>query len=151
MLTVGKRSFQNTVLALRPQEMKLVVMVLCSLVALAAAAERFQFVEEWTLWKTEHRRYYTSEREELERHSVWLANREYILTHNSHQTADGYTLALNQFADLVGSKERGLVSHSYDYVWERCLTYKAVAWHCNVLRSTVREASVSAWISVKIY
>lgn len=81
-----------------------VPVLLCHLVALTAAAEGFQFVEEWMQWKTKHQRSYSAEREELERHRVWLANREYVLTHNTNWELHGYTLSLNQFADLVGPK-----------------------------------------------
>lgn len=64
---------------------------------------RYQFVEEWHLWKSQHSKSYVSEREELERHLVWLSNREYILQHNANYREGvlGFKLALNRFADLV--------------------------------------------------
>lgn len=71
------------------------------LLGLAVAVEQLQFMEEWTLWKTEHQRRYSGEREELERHSVWLTNREFVLKHNAQWESHGYSLSLNQFADLV--------------------------------------------------
>ena len=57
--------------------------------------------EEWQLWKTEHGKSYESQREELERHLVWLSNREYINTHNKNAHITGYSLYLNHFADWV--------------------------------------------------
>ena len=39
--------------------------------------------------------------EELARHSVWLDNKKYIEQHNSNAEERGFTLAMNQFADLV--------------------------------------------------
>ena len=47
-----------------------------------AAAVQFSYTEEWQMWKTQHGKSYGSVREELERHLVWLANREYINAHN---------------------------------------------------------------------
>ena len=83
------------------QGMKVWVLLLSQLVAVAVPAEQLQFVEEWMLWKAEHQRSYSRGQEEVERHSVWLTNRELVLTHNANWQDHGYTLALNQFADLV--------------------------------------------------
>ena len=81
--------------------MKVWILLLSQLVAVAVTAEQLQFVEEWMLWKAEHQRSYSRGQEEVERHSVWLTNREFVLTHNANWQDHGYTLALNQFADLV--------------------------------------------------
>ncbi len=69
----------------------------------ASLAPKYQFIEEWQLWKTKHTKYYDSDREELERHLVWLSNREYIQQHNVNYRAGvlGFKLALNKFADMV--------------------------------------------------
>ena len=57
---------------------------------------------EWRQWKGQHRKGYWSGREERERRSVWLANREFVNNHNVNwQQEHGYSLSLNQFADLV--------------------------------------------------
>lgn len=84
--------------------MKLVGLLSC-LFSLALAKGSYQFVEEWRLWKSEHNRWYSSEKEELERHSVWLANREYVLMHNVNKEVYGFSLSLNRFADMVGTRE----------------------------------------------
>ena len=60
--------------------------------------------EEWQLWKGEHGKSYESQREELERHLVWLSNREYINAHNKNAHSSGYTLHLNQFSDWVSHR-----------------------------------------------
>ena len=86
------------------QGMNVWLLLLSQLVAVAVAAEQLQFAEEWMLWKTQHQRSYSRGQEEVERHSVWLANREFVLTHNANWQEHGYTLALNQFADLVGHR-----------------------------------------------
>ena len=74
---------------------------LCAL-ALAAAEVQFQHPEEWQLWKSQHGKSYQSELEELERHLVWLANREYIDGFNANSDVFGFTLAMNHFGDMVG-------------------------------------------------
>ena len=43
--------------------------------------------------------------EEVERHAVWLENKKYIENHNNNEEERGFTLALNQFADQVGTKK----------------------------------------------
>ena len=76
------------------------VLVLSVIVAVHGE-NRLDHPEEWQLWKTEHGKSYGSQREELERHLVWLANREYINTHNKNAHVTGFTLHLNQYADWV--------------------------------------------------
>jgi len=79
------------------------LLVLLSVAALAAAAARFEFLEEWQMWKQQHRKEYQSEREELERHLVWLSNKKYIEQHNANSDIFGFTLAMNHFGDLVAT------------------------------------------------
>ena len=49
----------------------------------------------------EHSKQYETEEEELSRHIVWEANRNYVQNHNEHADVLGFTLAMNEFADLV--------------------------------------------------
>jgi len=77
------------------------VAILLALFALAAAGVQFQFIEEWQMWKAQHGKSYGSQREELERHLVWLANREYINGHNNNAHIFGFTLAMNHLGDIV--------------------------------------------------
>jgi len=77
------------------------ILVLLSIVALAAAAAKFEFLEEWETWKEQHGKGYQSEQEELERHLIWLSNKKYIDQHNANSDSFGFTLAMNHFADLV--------------------------------------------------
>ena len=60
-----------------------------------------QFPEQWQAWKSVHGKNYTSQLEELDRHLVWLSNKKYIESHNVFSHVFGYTLKLNQFADMV--------------------------------------------------
>ena len=60
-----------------------------------------QFSQEWHLWKGQHRKEYSSLREELGKHLVWLSNQEYINQHNKYSDVFGYSLKMNQFGDMV--------------------------------------------------
>jgi hypothetical protein len=54
----------------------------------------------------EHEKEYSSDEEELQRHMMWEANKNYVDNHNEHADVFGFTLAMNQFADLVFSLAR---------------------------------------------
>lgn len=80
----------------------LLSVVVLSLFGLSVAAQpRFEFVEEWHLWKSRHSKIYESQLIELERHLTWLSNKKYIEQHNVNSHIFGFTLAMNQFGDLV--------------------------------------------------
>jgi cathepsin L len=80
-------------------------LTLCLFVISFCEAERIGFnselLEEWELWKTQHRKSYAHRVEELDRHLVWASNRKYIEEHNANADLLGYTLAMNHFGDLV--------------------------------------------------
>ena len=80
--------------------MKILMVVAC-VFTLGWTKVQYQHPEEWQLWKTEHGKSYESQREELERHLVWLSNREYINAHNKNAHIFGYTLAMNHLGDIV--------------------------------------------------
>ena len=67
----------------------------------AVKGAQFSYTEEWHMWKSQHGKSYVSVREELERHFVWLANREYINAHNQNAHIFGFTLAMNHLGDIV--------------------------------------------------
>ena len=75
-------------------------LVLASPLTLGSRA-RVEFSKEWHLWKTEHGKTYEDEREELQRHAVWVSNMEHIEHHNEHADKHGFTLRMNHFGDLV--------------------------------------------------
>ena len=83
--------------------MKISALIICSVLAVASCEVMFQHPEEWQLWKAEHKKSYGSQRMELERHLVWLSNREYINAHNANSDLFGFTLAMNHLGDMVGS------------------------------------------------
>ena len=71
------------------------------LISLSHCTLVYQHPQEWRLWKSEHRKSYTSTSEELERHLIWLSNRKYIEGHNANADVFGYSLSMNRFGDMV--------------------------------------------------
>ena len=55
--------------------------------------------EEWHSWKTRHEKVYVDRGEENVRQQIWIQNRARISAHNGGNHS--FTLALNQFADMV--------------------------------------------------
>jgi hypothetical protein len=49
----------------------------------------------------QHGKEYDTDEEELSRQIVWEANRNYVQNHNEHADVFGFTLAMNEFADMV--------------------------------------------------
>ena len=92
--------------------MKISAILVCSvLLAVVTCEVQYQHPEEWQLWKTEHGKSYESQREELERHLVWLSNREYINAHNANSDVFGFTLSMNHFGDIVSPFYQSNSSH----------------------------------------
>ncbi len=81
--------------------MKILIVLTLLGLACARGVPKYAFVEEWQLWKSSHERDYTTDREELEKHLVWLSNREYIQQHNANSEIFGFTLAMNHYGDMV--------------------------------------------------
>lgn len=82
---------------------QLAVFLVCGLSLVLGEGAKFEQVEEWRAWKGFHSKSYASEVEELERHLVWLSNKEYINQHNLNSDLFGFTLALNDFGDMVSA------------------------------------------------
>ncbi len=84
------------------------LLLVCYLASTGFAAElknaRYQQVEEWRLWKNVHGKSYVSHKEDLEKHIVWLSNKEYIEQHNKNAHVFGFTLAMNHLGDMVGAR-----------------------------------------------
>lgn len=74
---------------------------LCLVELAYAAPDRYENLQEWSVWKGHHQRSYESQLQEMERHSIWVANKKYIEHHNANADLFGYTLAMNGFGDLV--------------------------------------------------
>ena len=72
--------------------------------ALFICATAFDYTAEWELWKRTHGKQYTTDAEELHRHTIWEANKKIVLEHNAHADKWGWTLEMNAFADLESSE-----------------------------------------------
>ena len=78
--------------------MKCVVVLL---VGIAAVVSGFQYTKEWEEWKKEHSRVYESDDAEVVRHIIWESNQQFVLEHNANADKFGFTVEMNEFADLV--------------------------------------------------
>ena len=74
--------------------MKLLVL-LCAVVLVSASSDI-----EWKLWKSRYGKSYETNLEELHRRIVWEANKKYVEEHNRNATTWGFTVAMNEFADM---------------------------------------------------
>ena len=70
--------------------------IFLSSIVLATAS--LQLKNDWETWKREHGKTYADVLEESLRHAIWFQNYHYIEDHNKRES---FTLALNEFADLV--------------------------------------------------
>ena len=68
---------------------------------ITTALGRNSLHEEWRDWKERHGKAYVDEASERERRSTWRENYDLVAKHNRESRNHGFTLALNQFADLV--------------------------------------------------
>ena len=79
------------------------VLMFCILIGFAGALKepKYQFAKEWNQWKNTHEKKYESDKEDLEKHIVWLSNKEYIDHHNRNADIFGFTMAMNHLGDMV--------------------------------------------------
>lgn len=66
-----------------------------------AAASAFEYQKEWEAWKVTYGKAYESDMEELSRQLIWASNNAYVKNHNENADKFKFTLAMNEFADLV--------------------------------------------------
>ena len=96
--------FQAYSMHSKKDTMNLVYLILL-LVQLGLSKPTLKFHKEWKVWKESHAKKYTSDKEEVHRHSVWLANRKLIEDHNKRADEKGFTLKMNHFGDMVSPSE----------------------------------------------
>lgn len=82
------------------------VLLLACLIASVAA---FKYNTEWELWKRSHSKDY-AKAEELHRHAIWESNKLYVENHNANASLWGYTLGMNEYADLDGAEFAGMMN-----------------------------------------
>ena len=73
------------------------------LACLIATAVAFKYNTEWELWKRNHGKDYSKD-EELQRHTIWESNKVYVENHNANASMWGYTLSMNEYADMDGAE-----------------------------------------------
>lgn len=95
---------------------EVLLVFLSFLSSMSCKQAKFEFVEEWKMWKTTHDKSYTSQRDEIEKHCVWLSNKEYIDQHNANAHLFGYTLALNHLGDMVSMRAAIIVCLGYNWL-----------------------------------
>ena len=98
------------------------LLYLSSLTCALSKEAKFELVEEWTVWKDNHGKNYESEKVELERHIVWLSNKEYIDQHNANAHIFGFTLALNNMGDMVSEHICIKIGNHRSYICRRILS-----------------------------
>ena len=84
--------------------MLVIIATIICLITLSHGSPVYQHSQEWRLWKSDHRKSYTTSSEELERHFIWLSNKKYIDAHNANVHVFGYSLSMNQYGDMVRVK-----------------------------------------------
>lgn len=78
-----------------------VCLVLLALVSSSPVEQDSLLRLEWEAWKSTHSKTYSHVKEDLERSMVWRENKEMIESHNAKVEFSGYTLAMNEFGDMV--------------------------------------------------
>ena len=75
------------------------VVLVLALVALAAA--EFEYTQEFQDWKVKYNKVYETKDLELRRQIIWESNKKFVENHNANADKFGFTVAMNEFADLV--------------------------------------------------
>ena len=55
----------------------------------------------WVGWRKKHKKSYANSQEELERYIAWRSNTVYIQYHNKYADTFGFSLAMNNYGDMV--------------------------------------------------
>lgn len=71
--------------------------------SLLALVQGISQEDQWHSWKTVHQKFYADHSEETLRRQIWEDNLAKIEDHNSRVGAANFSLAINQFADLVSA------------------------------------------------
>ena len=59
--------------------------------------------EKWETWKKEYSQVYKSDNIEQSRCAIWEHNMQFVNQHNANSDEIGFTVEMNEFADLVSS------------------------------------------------
>ena len=77
------------------------VMFVLTLALVALAAAKFEYPQEFQDWKVKYNKVYETKETELERQIIWESNKKFVENHNANSDKFGFTVAMNEFADLV--------------------------------------------------
>ena len=83
-------------------------LLLLALVALAAA--KFEYTQEFQEWKVKYNKVYETTDAELARQIIWESNKKFVENHNANADKFGFTVAMNEFADLVSYSNSDIIS-----------------------------------------
>ena len=83
-------------------------LLLLALVALAAA--KFEYTQEFHEWKVKYNKVYETTDAELARQIIWESNKKFVENHNANADKFGFTVAMNEFADLVSYSNSDIIS-----------------------------------------
>lgn len=72
-----------------------------SILASKVSSVALQYGLAWGSWRTKYKKSYMSSKEELERYIAWRSNMAYIDYHNTYADKFGFSLAMNNYGDLV--------------------------------------------------
>ena len=114
--------------------MNQLVFVLLAVTAVATA--KIEFPPEWHAWKSEHQVTYATEIEELQKHVVWLSNKQFIDEHNKYEDVFGYNLKMNRYGDLVSRKNAIVIVHHMQYtIFPRSYCHTISKFGCGISMS----------------
>jgi len=87
------------------------VFVLCAVIGFAASAPlgEEEYNSLWTQFKADHAKTYATTEEHDGRFSVFKDNVDFIISHNSRSEDHGYTVGINQFADMTRTEFKNVM------------------------------------------
>ena len=74
---------------------------LLALALVVLVAAEFEFTQEFQEWKVKYNKVYETKEIEFARQVIWESNKKFVENHNANADKNGFTVAMNEFADLV--------------------------------------------------
>ncbi|XP_019864005.1 PREDICTED: cathepsin L1-like isoform X1 [Amphimedon queenslandica] len=97
------------------------VMFVLTLALVALAAAKFEYTQEFQDWKVKYNKVYETKETELERQIIWESNKKFVENHNANSDKFGFTVAMNEFADL----DAGEFANIYNGLLPRPASYNS--------------------------
>ena len=88
---------------------------LLALALVVLVAAEFEFTQEFQGWKIKYNKVYETKEIEFARQVIWESNKKFVENHNANADKNGFTVAMNEFADLVSfvSKIHSIYVHFF--------------------------------------